>query len=277
MKWLPRLLKREVFTPLEKALLEALKRHLQGANAALFTDQLGRINLGQRDTNGRETRLYAMRAGRPHREPSICFPTDAREQVLASMRFDVAGEGRFSADFHLVDGFLFSIEFTPSPASLVRRNDVIIHEVIVHQPPVAQALTYGEGPAVAQPVSSARWLNEAPWTNEVQNLSPPLAPSERVRFNEIAAILPSDYVSGLEVSNGFAFHDVKVLSLPEVYDIVLEDASYYVLAQVRDWGVIAVRKHSANGVVYLLPFDDAGTAVGPSFREALRAADRSSR
>ena len=277
MTWLQQLRYRKRLTPIEEGLIEELKRRLEGEGATLLGEQVKKVNLVQRHANGRETCLYAMRGGRPHRDPSIRFPTNERELRLATIQFDVPEAGRFAAEFHLVDGFLFSIDFTPTAAGIMTRDDFVVRKVTIHHDPFAPPSTApGPPEGIAKGDQSRGWLTEAPWSNEVRDRHRGLNAAERGRLGEIVATLPNDYVSALEVSNGFAFHDVKVLSLSDVYEIVLEEANYYVLALVGDWGVLAIRKHSSDGMVYRIPFDDVGTPVASSIREALLVADRDS-
>jgi hypothetical protein len=270
MKWLQRLVQRRVLTPLEQRLLSELEQRLDPSSARLLTAQVKQFNLAQRHANGRETCLYAMSGGRPHRDPSISFPATEREHSLATVQFEIPGEGSFRAEFYLVDGFLFSIEFTPGATRISEREDIAVKHVQLEIPPRRREAPIEREQQRA--TAAAAWLDEAPWSSKVTSRRPPLAPSGNERVAEIKARLPEDYLAAVHVSNGFGVGNVTVLPLEDVYDIVLEDASYYVLATVSDWGVIAVQKHSSDAKVYLLPFDgDRTEAV--SFRDAVSRAN----
>lgn len=264
MSWLNSLLGRKVFTPLESRLLQEVQHRLAPAVRQLLAEQLRRINLAQRHAKGREVCFYTMRGRRPERDESIRLPATHEELKFATLQFEVPGEGTFVAEFHIVSGYFFSIEFTPAPTRITERTDFAVQQVqILHDLMTPPPSPRAEGGASVQ---LAGWLAEVPG---LSGLKGPLPEDERARrLAEIEAVLPREYLEAIEVSDGFQLRDLAVLGLAEVYPVVLEDATYYVLARKGDSGVVAVRKPSRDGVVYFLPYDGRATGVG-SFRDAI--------
>jgi len=168
-----------------------------------------------------------MRRGRPKRDEAVRFPARQPELKLATVQLEVPGQGRINAEFHLVEGYFFSIEFTPRAAKSAS-GDVHVQRVTIHHNPMI-------------PVAGA------------------------VARTEIETQLPEDYGA----AQALVAEGVRVLSKEGVYSVVLEDATYYVLAQVEDWGVLGIRRYSDDGMIYLLPFDGPAKPLGKSLRQAV--------
>jgi hypothetical protein len=273
--WLRRFLgQRDLLNPLEERLLAELENALTPEGAALLAAQVGRINLVQRHSKGREVCCYALRNGRPHRDERLRFPANQPDLRFASIRFESGGH-TFSADFYLVEGYFFSIEFSQSPPREVAQakgepaegGRLIVKGVNVHHDPMQSP-----PPAVvgtATPILRG-WLAEFPWANEISGLKSPLPAPERARhLAAIDAILPTDYTFACEVTDGFCFRTAVVSGLVDVYSIRLDDSSYWVFGQVEDVGVLAVRAESRDGVIYLLPHDGPQRLLGDSLGRAL--------
>lgn len=274
MSWLDLLTgRRRQLEPLERRLLDELIASIGGDNATLLTAQCDRINLVQRDAAGRETSLYQVHHGKPVHDATIRLPLESRDHRLATIEFELP-EGLFSAEFHAVDGVLFSIEFMPGAAHVLHRSEIKIRDIAIDLGTAASSSRAAEE-ALTQPSEDSapqRSFDSLRWMARAQETRAPLRESDRARLGSIDAKLPADYVSSLEISDGYLIDGVEVLSLADVYDIPLPTASYYVLAKVGDRGLLAVRRRSADDTVHLLPFDDDGTAVGVTFRDALAAA-----
>lgn len=103
--------------PLERKLINALVEHLRPGAGALLSKQVDQINLVQRHASEKEVNFYCIKRGKPAFDEKFRFPTK-QEVKLATITFKAAGTNLLRANFWLVHGHLFSIEFNQSPKQL---------------------------------------------------------------------------------------------------------------------------------------------------------------
>jgi hypothetical protein len=268
MDLLRALRKRDVFRPLERRLLEQLSRELAPPAADILREQISHINVVQRHSDDREVCCYPMRRGRPERDDTIAFPAAQEEQRLATIQFTVPGKGSFGAEFHLVKGHFFSIEFAPSPSQIAERTDfenLSVKLLIDPMSPTAPLRVDLRQPT--NNISAPEWLTDAGIAQSFIPTAPPLSKLERDnRLIALDSQLSEEYLHIIEVADGFRVGSTVVLGLTEVYSIVVGDHSYYVLAIVGDVGVLAVRRAVSDGI-WFVPYDGVAVRV-----ESLRGA-----
>lgn len=140
MAWLPRILgggPRSVFTPLERRLLDELQANLEPPAREILSRRRESINLVQRHFQSSEICCYSRRMGRIYHDPATRFPADAEEMKLATIRFRVPAEKKtWTAEFHLVRGQFFSIDFRPGAQSIQSRELVEVQSVEIHFDPM---------------------------------------------------------------------------------------------------------------------------------------------
>ena len=109
-----------VFKPLEKRLLSELAAHLEAPARNLLERQLELVNRVYRRANYQEVSCYCLKRGMPYREASLQFPAKDADLKFATIRFSAASSSEaWTASFHMVDGYFFSIIITPSPSAIL--------------------------------------------------------------------------------------------------------------------------------------------------------------
>jgi hypothetical protein len=225
------------FTPLEKALLSDMLARLPNAAKDLFASQISAINLVQRHAEHRELCCYSMRNRKVFRDPATRFPATDTELKFATTRFSTAlASGTWTVDFILVEGYFFSMVFDRSPMEIQNSPEILVQDAIIRRDPMLRA----------EDRSAEYYLRR------------------------INAKLPDDYLSLAQQAPSTTILSCAILPLSQVYEIVLSDSSYYVLAEVDGKGVLAVQEASASGLVYYLPYSGPeAIVIGTSLREAL--------
>lgn len=277
MRWIEWIWKRQPLTPLEQGVLAEVCRLLAPEASQLLEGQLLTINLVQRHAGGREVCLYPMRRGRPQHNDQLRLPAAQEELKLATVLLEDQ-EGLFTAEVHLVRGYVFSIEFTSTISKArARARNLVIRRTELHLDPMQASATPGDSePATGdeKPLASS-WLSAPAFSSLVCELRPPMPEPDRSQcIGDIDAFLPPSYLEATRVSDGFRVGRTRVLGLREVYSVMLEEGGYYVLAQVDDEGFLAVRTYSRDGAMVLLPFDGPPRAAGLPFHEVILAVER---
>ena len=93
-----------------------------------------------------------------------------------------------------------------------------------------------------------------------------------IQVASVSAELPEDYLFLVSQSEGLSAGDCAVLGLSEIYEIVLEERSYYVLAQLDGNGLLAVRRSTQDRGTYYLDYSDSNLVKKVAgFREAVES------
>lgn len=276
--WFPSLLRnrfRPVFTALERRVIDEVKARLEPDAAKLLDRQVSEINLVQRHA-GRETACYSIKDDKPQRDASLRFPNSSPELKLATVRFR-APETRaeWSAELYLAHGHLFSIVFSADPKAFEERGKERSGDILITGVELAADLmleTGGDVPRVAESGATklSGWLLEWEEKYDMHGLRAPLELAERERLRaRINAALPEDYLELTGQCDGFTLENFLILGLSEIYPVVMPDADYFLLAQLKDSGALAL-KADAGPDIYYLPFDNGEVVpLGDSFRHAV--------
>lgn len=256
--------------PLERKLIEALATSLSRGAGALLNQQMALVNRVRRFVDDKEVNLYQIRRGKATLEGMPTFPLVVPEVKLATIIYASPGQPRPSrVDFWLVNGFVFSLQFSKSPRG-VEADLVEIQEVKVLVDPMVPAETTKERSVAASALTG--WL--AQWAIEWQlsSLREPLPPEQRSeKLGQIEATVPPDYVELVSQTEGLQVDGCRVYGLSDVREVALPDATYYVLAEMEDRGVVAVRQGQSDGALFFFAYDAKPTPMGLLFREAVES------
>lgn len=128
-----------LFDSFERDLIERLTKALNLANAEIFQDQMGRFNKVRRTPDGGnvsrvETNMYWKEWGKIRRDFPKRFLCSEREKKLATLVVD-SSIGEINVEFWLVDGAMFSMEFS-SPQQVFRPLDpsYVVKSIKIHVP-----------------------------------------------------------------------------------------------------------------------------------------------
>ena len=265
---------RPLLMPLEKKLLQEFGARLEPNARELLQRQISQINLIQRHSNSKQVCFYSIRSGIPYWDPTAIFPARSLELRLATLRFRVPGNvAVWCVDVILVEGHLFSLVFEPSPKGIAKREDIEVEHMILHQDPMQRVRE-----AVTQRVEAGElrlvgWLEDCRRRFELAEVYLPLPEEERSRLTAlIRARLPDEYTQLVEQCEGLAVDGCVVFGLSQVYEVTLDKANYYLLADIEGHGALAVRSYSDDELIYYLDYDGAEPRVsGRSFRAAMEA------
>jgi hypothetical protein len=254
--------------PLERKLFDALVAHLSSDAREVLHGQLRLVNRVQRHTDGKEVNLYQIRRRKVSLEGMPVFPFAVEEAKLASVRYRVTGETRTRrVDFWLVNGHLFQMQFRESPRGVdaekveIRDVKLLVDPMVPAQPEERRSLDL---------TALTGWLAEWSHQRQVGDLREPPPPEQRAeRLGRIEAALPSDYVELLSQTDGLQVERCRVYGLSDVREVVLPDATYYVLAEMEDRGVLGVRQGQPDGELFFFAYEGDGVAVGKSLRAAV--------
>jgi hypothetical protein len=265
------LFKRRRFTKLEECLLQELCTSLAPPSAAIFRAQLDDIQRARRFIGrSREVLFYRKRG----REASPAFVANHAELKFATIRFAVPGiQGSWTANFWLVSGRFFSIDFSQNPRAIQSASAVEISEFrLLHDPSKAIDLSVDMQPLSRNEVNLPDWISEIEKQFSVGNAYKPLSVEKRSRFlDEISCSLPDDYLALLECTEGISIGPIGVLGLSQVYEVVMPDWNYYLIAEIARKGMLGVRAHDTNKQIWCLDYDGAPPwqKMGPSIGGAI--------
>jgi hypothetical protein len=130
MNWKAIFASQRRFTPLERILLDAVSRRLDGRARELLGQQVGAINHIQRLPGWDEIDFYALRF--PRRvswTPDSAFPNKAEFQ-LASCKIKTRGRS-IPVTLSAVGGHVFSIEAEEPLKSVAFATDLTVEDVVV--------------------------------------------------------------------------------------------------------------------------------------------------
>lgn len=213
-----------------------------------------------------------MRRGKPFNEAKLRFPAEDLELKFATTRFRTPGLNTCIAEFFLVRGFFFSIVFDRPIEAFQRRTDIQVLEVTIHYDLMQEGGRTDHKPAVGSTGLSG-WVKEWAESFGVESAGTPLESAARDRrISSISTKLPEDYLFLTTQAEALTIGDCAVLGLSEIYEVVLEGSSYYLLAQLDGRGVLAVRSHTDNREVYYLDYSDSALVKKVSgFRRAVES------
>ena len=255
------------FNPLEKTLLSALESRLGPTAGDLLRKQIEEVELIQRHSDYREVCCYAKR-----RDPSLTFPARAAEIKFATIELRIPEQStRWRADFHLVNGHFFSIDFTPTPKAIRTRTDIEIESAEILHDPMKTRPDVGSQRVELTELHLAGWLRDWAERYTLRELYQPLIATERDRrIAEIGVTLPADYLEVTSQCEGFKVNDCGIFGLSRVYEVVLPDWNYYLLAEIDGEGAVGVRAHSTDGILYYLDYGGESPArLKGSFHEVM--------
>jgi hypothetical protein len=249
-----------VFSPLERFLVSEVENRLEPTAQDLFTRQIRTVNLVQRHAKSREMCCYSMKWGRVQLRKELRFRKTSQELKLASVIFRVPdAEGRtWKAEFELVRGHFFSIVFDKSPEPIKRTDQIDVIDVKILADPMEESRDVTPLPLTEVPEFSG-WIRDWLEGYVAQEAFERLAKGDRqLLLESIPAKLPADYLELTEQADGLRVEDCSILGLAQAYEIVLDDMSYYVLADVVDKGVLAVPSTGEDESVFYLDYRNKG-------------------
>lgn len=270
MSVLSLLRRRDPFTPLERALLDALAERLQPEARQLLGSQIAQVNRVNRLTAGKEVNVYRLRHGKPTFDQAVAFPNQVEEAKLAVITFRAAGRPKaIRVDFWLVKGLLFEVQFDQSPKG-IRPDEIEVKEVKVRLDPMVSAPV----PARAlDPAALTDWLGAWHSRYGLADVKEPLPLAERARLlSEIDATLPADYLEMIAQTEGFMVNRCRVHGLSETRSVALPDASVLILAEAEGQGALFVKEAQPEVQTYFFGYNEGDSAeMGASFRVAVES------
>lgn len=241
----------KIFNPLERRLLTELQQCLQPKYSDLLTKQLKGINLIQRHINSREICCYTIKNGKVLNNPEYHIPTDKLEYKFASIEFLApVNDKKWRADFFLVRGYFFSIHINPSPIEISNSDKIIIvsaTDLFESEESRSEIVTeLNEGDSFLFP----EWLRVfSGHVNTDINACEASLPINDVGRNkilsEIDVNLPIDYLELTKICDGLVIGEWVIYGLKDIYEVILDEGNYIVLAERAGRGVIV-----ANHIKY---------------------------
>lgn len=243
---------------LESLLVSELCRALAPASAEILSRQLGDIDHVRRLSCSREVLCYRKKS---HRRSAPPFPARNAELKFATIHF-IASESpaktnAWTADFYLVNGYFFSIVFTPTPKGIRDVSSVKVQKVdVLADLSTSIPLRLKDTKSVARDLASLpEWATRLERRLPISDLREPLDSRTRTELLEaISAALPEDYLQLVEATEGMIVGNVSVLGLAQVYEVVMPDWNYYLIAELHSVGALAVRAHSTEPILYFLDY-----------------------
>ncbi len=222
----------------------------------------------QRHVDDKEVNLYQMRRGKPTVEGMPTFPLVVPEAKLATITYSAPGDSRPSrVDFWLVRGHLFSMQFSQSPRRVDPDQAEIGNVKLLVDPMVPAEVVE---PHSLDPALLTGWLAEWAGRWEVTDLKAPSSPDERSgKLRQMDVTLPSDYLELVSQTDGLRINGCRVYGLTDIREVAMPDATYFVLAEMEDHGVLAAKQSQSRGTLYFFAYDRDGSAVGSSLRAAV--------
>ncbi|MCL6475227.1 MAG: SMI1/KNR4 family protein [Firmicutes bacterium] len=268
--WLSTVFRREVIAPLDKQILDEVRKHLSPEAQAIWDEQLRVLRRCQLIL-GTEADYYPASPD----EPTVRFPHHPEEERrLAVVRFECRNTV-YQARIHLVDGRFFSITYSRDVRRIRKRHDVEVKVLSVEllsdpmrpDAPVSPEVVSAPGLFPVMSGWLADWISQHP----VLEMAYPMDAPERERWlNRRRLLLPDDYHELLKQCDGFITGDVDVFGISSMYEVNFGEAIYWVLAG-RGGGFIVAREGDEQPRVYYFHHEDGTpSAEFTSFREALQ-------
>ena len=266
------LFKRRRFSKLEECLLREVSRSLPAPSAEIFRAQIEDIQYARRFIGGsREVLFYRKKGG----EGSPPFAANHAELKFAAIRFSVQSvKGSWTANFWLAKGRFFSIDYSHGSREIQSASAVQVKEFrLLHDPSNAVDLSVHMQPLSRNEVNLPAWVNEIEKHFSVSDAYKPLSVEMRSRFlDEISCNLPDDYLALIERTEGLSIGPIGILGLSQVYEVVMPDWNYYLIAEIARKGMLGVRAHDSNAEIWCLDYDGAPPwqKMGSAISDAIR-------
>jgi hypothetical protein len=74
-------------------------------------------------------------------------------------------------------------------------------------------------------------------------------------LQNITATLPNDYLELIELTEGLTVGTIGILGLSQIYEVVMPDWNYYLIAELNSVGTLGIKAHTTNREIYLLKYD----------------------
>lgn len=266
-RWLP-WLRRHPLAPLDRVILGAVRRSLTPEAQTIWDRQIDAITRSY-CILGKEVNYYTN----PHTAVPR-FPHTAQEvRRLATVSFEYTGT-LYKARIYLVEGRLFSIEFSRDIRHIRKRQDIDVLSVDLHCDPMLSSLPIPRPEVVEKAQIRSRlrgWLAEWAERHTVNQVLEPVPPTDRelVLRQRRLENLPQDYKYLLEQCDGFVGADYTVFGVSNMYEVGVGEEVYWVLAE-RGGGFIVAREGDTNEQIYFLHHeDDIPSRFFGSFYDAL--------
>jgi hypothetical protein len=270
-----------LFTPLEMSLLAALQSHLDPVAADRFAQQLRMINLVQRHRGGKEVCCYHMRRSKPYRDPALQFPAKDLELKFAVINFSVPpARTAWLAEFWLIEGYFLAMTISSNSSQHRVGNTAapVINEVkILHDPMAEHADLRSVKPQLqkldVQKIQFPEWLGDLVRRGLILDAFEPLERDRRNFFlARTEAVLPVDYLEVLETCEGFQTEQWSVLGSSQVYEVMLDDGPYLIVAEHCGRGVLAARIRAPEALLYYFDYEEKAPVFSTgSLRSAIEA------
>lgn len=259
----------------ESLLVSRLEGALDAPAAAILRKQMAAVNRVQRHSQSRETFFYRIKRGKTNWRGIEQFPLQDLERKFATVTFVEDGTKK-KAVLWLVEGRLLSIHYDAALGKACRAGNVQILSVKLHVDPMTPSQSPPEQPALPASAVAALsgWLREWTQGHTVRDLRAPLAADERrKRLAQFETAYPDDYLQLLEQTDGCLVDDHAIFGACDMYEIVLDDGNYCLVAEVDDKGsrgYLGLKCDSADGGIYYLNPDIKGSEpLGESFQKAM--------
>jgi hypothetical protein len=265
----------------EKLIIHEVKRRLAQDGGERLQMQFDTINKVQRLSEGKEVNLYCMRRGKAMFDDDLRFPYAADEALLATVSLSNSSGGpKLKAEVWLAKGRLFSLVFNKPPkqffeGSSLKQVKPNIADIKIWLDPMRPDNSVAGRPA-NKPVLTG-WLQEWGVKDPPIGLWSPLPESERSAFlARIDAQLPKDYLALVAESDGADFSKIKIYGVHSIRKIVWPETSYYVLAEIKGIGDLAVEEGKNDSEIYLLHYENndavsLGTSLGEAVANSLKS------
>ena len=251
------------FNPLERTLLTELQKCLHPKYTDLLTKQLKDINLIQRHSNSREICCYTIKNGKVFNNPEYQILTDKLEYKFASIEFlKPVNDKKWRADFFLVRGYFFSININPSPIQISNSDKIIIVSVTdlsESEESRSEIVTeLNEGYSFCFPEWLRVFAEHVKSDINTCEASLPLNDIGRKKIlSEIDVNLPLDYLELTKVCDGLFIGEWIIYGLKDIYEVILDEGSYIVLAERAGRGVIVAN----NNKYYYYDYDSPNPLI----------------
>jgi hypothetical protein len=266
------LFKRKRFTKLEERLLREVSTSLPPSSAAIFQAQIEDIRRARRFIGGSREVLFYRNKGH---EASPPFAANHAELKFAMIRFKVAGiQECWTANFWLVSGRFFSIDFSQNPRAIESSSAIEVTDFrLLHDPSKAVDLSVDMQPLARSEMNLPAWITDIEKHFHVCDGYKPLSPEKRSQLlREISCSLPDDYLALLECSEGLSVGPIGILGLSQVYEVVMPDWNYCLIAEIPKRGMLGVRTKGTDKEIWCLDYDGAAPwrKMGSSIEDAVR-------
>lgn len=255
----------EVFTLLERDILDAVVEAMNPPVRHHFRAQLDVINRVQRLTQGKEVNLYCLHSGRPDFPERLLFPV-RDELELAKVDFTADDRNiRNSASVRMVGGRLFSLVFAKPPGRTVNHARVHVERVRLR---ADLFLDGDQAPGTARNGDGLDSHNGS--MAAVEHETKVERWRRQLAEGVIDARLPEDYLPLLAASvrhGGFVVHEPIHVRL-----VALDAFNCYIIADRDDRVGLGVIQGSEDGKVYRIDYESGAiTDAGQNLAVALRS------